>query len=172
MSILTFMLRSTTLRHLIREMLLTEQQIEMGAIRKAMEMVKGKKFKEVLDDTNEKVLKEPQKKEELGAALDILKMIAQAPEASAALEKGIKIEDLYAAAAKMNDKQKKINALWDQMTIDPELSAILDKSVIDDFTKEMQNRVARLPDEAFLPNTDEQLDGYLKKMKGIRVTKG
>lgn len=153
-------------------MLITEQEIEMGSIRNALKMVKGKKFKEVLDDTNKQVTKEPEKQKELGPALTVLKMIGQAPEAADALEKGIKIEDLYTAAAKMNDSQKKINALWDQMTIDPELSAILNKSVIDDFTKEMQNRVARLPDEAFLPNTDEQLDGYLKKMKGIRVKKG
>lgn len=157
-------------------MLLTEDAIEMGAIRKSLEMVKGKQFKKVLDDTNEKIGKEkdtnPEEVEALKSAMSVLNMIAQAPEAVKALEKGIKIEDLYAAAAKMNDKQKKINDLWDQMTIDPEKSAVLDKSIIDEFTKEMQTKVARLPDEAFLPNTDEQLDAYLKQKKGVRVSKG
>jgi hypothetical protein len=83
------------------------------------------------------------------------------------------IADIVSAAANTGPEEKKKNPLWDQLTVDPDTSAIVDDEVEERFVKDLAGAVEGLPDGDPFPDADDQLANWLKgKFSGAHVRKG
>jgi len=83
------------------------------------------------------------------------------------------IADIVSSASSTGPEEKKKNPLWDQLTVDPDTSAIVDDEVEERFVKDLAAAVDGLPDTAPFPDADDQLANWLKgKFSGAHVRKG
>jgi len=157
----------SALRRIVREEILREA-ITVGDLKAALKAAKGQKNKEIaLDAAKKLAAKGVEKGAESVVGLfpgggTIWSWVSGAKDAG---------EIIY-NAAKSDPEVKKKNPLWDRLTLDPEVSAIVDDEVEDKFIKALGDAVTGLDDDAELPDADEQLSNWLKgKYSGAHITK-
>jgi hypothetical protein len=161
------------LRRFIREhvfLLNEEGQLTVGDMKKALELSKKQGAKQALAN----VSKEAGKKVASAGLKWALSLIPGAAGIADAIETGMEIKDLYAAAQNATPEEKKKNPLWDILTIDPGTSKIVDDAIEANFIKNMSTRIEKLSDDMPVPNIDDQLNNYFKsqeEFRGSQITK-
>ena len=164
-------LTESQLRTIIRRALVEAESgdgITVGDVRGALEYAKGKKIEDAIKSVASKATKK-------GAKVGVKSVLSLIPGAAGfvdAVEAGLEIKDLYDAALSVTPKQKKSNPLWDMLTVDPNTSQIVDDAVEQEFVDSLGEKIAGMPDDAKIPNADDQLKSYLRdKYAGAYITK-
>ena len=159
------------LRKIIRRELdrLDEAQLTVGDVKAALKYAKGKKMKAAAAEA----AKEAGKKAGMLGVKSVLSLFPGAAAVAEYIETGMELKDIYSAAKSAKPNEKESNPLWDMLTIDPDISSIVDDEVESRFVSDLADRVSNLPDETALPDADEQLANWLKrKFSGAHITKG
>jgi len=102
----------------------------------------------------------------------VLGLIPGAGTIMGVIEAGMEIKDFIDAAQNVDPKVKKKNPLWDQLTVDPNVTAIIDDEVESKFVKTLGDQIAGQPDNTPLPNADVLLNRWLAgKYSGTQITR-
>jgi hypothetical protein len=150
------------LRQIIRE------EITVGDVRKALDYAQGKSYEDALERTTKVVSKKLKKT----GIKTVLSLIPGAAGAWEWVSLGMDMKDLYDAATNVTPKEKKKNALWDKITIDPEVSDIVDDDVEAKFIQHLGDTISGLPDDDVLPDADTQLSNWVhRNYKGTQIKK-
>jgi hypothetical protein len=153
---------------------LTEAQgLTVGDVKYALDYARKKKLGKATGDVG-KILAKQGGKALLGfltagisdRVSDIFSTAIEAGEVTADA-----IGAFYPALAKSSPKEKESNPIWDLLTIDPDTAAIVDDTVENKFLIDLKNKIANLPDDAPLPDADEQLANWTKRNYSDTVIK-
>ena len=163
------------LRRLIRQELLKEAGITVGDIKSALKHASDQKLKKVTRDVGKSALVGGAKIAAnfftggiAGELIDIVDKVKDAKEVGGPL-----VGALFPKLFKSSPQDKESHPIWDRLTIDPETATVIDDSVEENFLKDLEAQVAKLPDDTVLPDADEQLASWMKrKFKGTHVSKG
>jgi len=157
---MTMRITEAALRKVIRDeaLRIMQEDIQVGELRNQLRAARGKKLK----DTGAHAAK---KLGVLGLK-GALSLIPGASFVSDAIEAGAEIKDLLDIVKNLKPKEKESSPLWDFLTIDPDVSDILDNGVEDKFLIDLGKDIESLPDDATLPDADVQLNNWLKKNYG------
>lgn len=157
---MTMRITETALRRAIRveALRILQEDIRVGDLRAQLRAAKGKKLRDAGVHTAKKM-----------GVLGLKGALSLIPGASFvgdAIEAGAEIKDLIDVAKSLKPKEKESSPLWDFLTIDPDVSDILDNGVEDKFLLDLGKDVESLPDDAILPDADVQLNSWLKSNYG------
>lgn len=158
----------TMLRETIRQILREEAALKVGDIRRALDAAKGDSDKSDIASISKSAARKLGRR---AAGLAINTMPGGSV-AWAAFNVARDMRDLYKKAKHIPDSEKKKNPLWDYLTLDPETADILDDDVEQDFVDWLAAKVEDMPDDAYLPNAEDQLADYLMRYyNGHYITK-
>jgi hypothetical protein len=144
------------LREVIRHTLLNE--VKAGDFKKAVEIVKKaqkeKVGKEAFADTVSKMANHG-----VGIALSAIPFGSALWSTISAVKDSTEV--IINAHNKLKDPEKKKNPIWDQITIDPDTSEIVDDAVEFNFLKNVSDTIENAPDDQDI-DLDVMLSNYLK----------
>lgn len=152
----------TLLRETIRQILREESALKVGDIRQALDAAKGDSEKSDIATISKSAARKLGRRA-AGLAINTL---PGGSVAWTAFNVARDMRDLYKKAKHIPDSEKKKNPLWDYLTLDPEIADILDDGVEQEFVDWLATKVEDMPDDAYLPNAEDQLADYLMRYYG------
>jgi hypothetical protein len=148
------------LRQLIRE----EARMTVGELRRALRAAKGKKVAAIGGEAAKKI--------GLYGLKAALGALPGGGTLSAALEAGLDVADVIGKAGGMSTRERTSSPLWDLLSIDPDVSDVVDDDLENRFIKKFADGVSGLPDDAPLPDADATFSQWLSgEYGGVKVSK-
>lgn len=160
---------SNLLREYIRAVVNANEinELKVGELKRALGGAEEKKSSR----KREKITKAAGKTAAKLGGKAILSLIPGASAIADAIEVGMDIKDVYDTTKDSDPKTKRKDPVMDVLTVDPDVSTVVDDDIENEFLRNLAAGVEGLPDDAEIPDADEEFTKYLKDKYMISITK-